>query len=176
MALAFCHYAYIDIKNHSVHSFLVFFFNQSVRQNGQWYQHVLALCACSFNRGDMEGSNFKKLCMYVSFLCTDWFCGLTWEQLTQHHAENVKSHVSKTQSSVQSSSFLGSLSSSGVVLHVCKLVFVKPMLKKADFDPNIPETYSSNFTNKKLSAFLSVMSGTGCVKTTFFWTTIRQWS
>ena len=35
----------------------------------------------SFNRGNIEGANFKNVCLmavyFVLFLCRDWVCGLT---------------------------------------------------------------------------------------------------
>ena len=41
---------------------------------------------CSFNRGNIEGTNSSKicvwcLCVYVLCLRRDWFCGLTWQRV-----------------------------------------------------------------------------------------------
>ena len=56
----------------------------------QFYSHShLISLTCSFYRGNTEGTNSSKFCVwclctcicFVSCLCRDLFCGLTWERV-----------------------------------------------------------------------------------------------
>ena len=47
---------------------------------------------CSFNRGNIQGTNSSKicvwcLCIYVLCLWSDWFCRLTWQRVDNYICE-----------------------------------------------------------------------------------------
>ena len=68
----------------SVNSFLIFFFNLVLINKTEW--STLPACSslrCSFNRGNIEGTNSSNLCLMCVYVCfvlclrSDRFCGLT---------------------------------------------------------------------------------------------------
>ena len=68
----------------SASSFVIFFFNLALVNKTEW--STIPACSslmCSFNRGNVEGTNSSNLCLMFGHVCfvlclrSDRFCGLT---------------------------------------------------------------------------------------------------
>ena len=66
-----CHYiTFFKFDIVSVHSFFIFFFNMVSINEMEW--STIPACPslmCSFNRGNIEGTNSENLCLVFVYLC-----------------------------------------------------------------------------------------------------------